>query len=96
VVLNKIDLVGKSSLEKESLDDIKSCSVSCVTGEGIPYLESMLIESIRSLLSSKQGDEGDVLITRERHRRHLKECIEHLEMFLLRSLPMDAAAEELR
>ena len=37
-----------------------------------------------------------VLITRERHRRHLKQCVEHLDAFLSSRLPMDAAAEELR
>jgi tRNA modification GTPase len=36
------------------------------------------------------------MITRERHRRHVKECARHLDRFLLGSLPMDASAEELR
>ena len=39
---------------------------------------------------------GSAMITRERHRRHVKICVSHLRRFLLGTLSMDAAAEELR
>lgn len=39
---------------------------------------------------------GSTMITRERHRRHVKLCVGHLDRFLLGTLPMDAAAEEIR
>lgn len=73
-------------------------SVSCLSGEGIAELENAVAERVRVLLEA--GDESAVgespLITRERHRRHVSQCTDHLRRFLSGSLPMDAAAEELR
>ena len=40
-----------------------------------------------------QGSEHEAS---DRHRRHLTECANHLDMFLSNTLPMDLAAEELR
>lgn len=68
--------------------------VSCITGEGIEKLENVMTVAIRKLLESQSSE--SVLITRERHRRHLKKCTGHLDRFLSRKLPMDLAAEELR
>ena len=42
------------------------------------------------------AQENSVLITRDRHRRHLVETLQHLDDFLSGVLPMDLAAEELR
>lgn len=39
---------------------------------------------------------SSTMITRERHRRHVKLCVGHLDRFLRGTLPMDAAAEEIR
>ena len=81
--------------------------VSCTTGEGIEGLEGALIRSIQFLFSddlnhmshdnnkSNSVREG-AMVTRERHRRHVRQCVRHLDAFLDASLPMDAAAEELR
>jgi tRNA U34 5-carboxymethylaminomethyl modifying GTPase MnmE/TrmE len=68
--------------------------VSCTSGSGLQELENALTASIKSLLEAGAGE--GTLITRERHRRHVKQCVEHLDEFLSRRLPMDAAAEELR
>lgn len=97
MVFNKIDLKDNST-EKNALDErIKTCSISCVTGEGIlKFEETLLSEATWLLNSSRMQGEDNTLITRERHRRHMKNCVSHLDMFLLERLPMDAAAEELR
>ena len=39
---------------------------------------------------------NSTLITRERHRRHLQICADHLDCFLNEHLLMDTSAEELR
>jgi tRNA U34 5-carboxymethylaminomethyl modifying GTPase MnmE/TrmE len=70
-------------------------SISCVSGEGIGALEQAISDAVRKLLESGGSGESP-LITRERHRRHVTQCALHLENFLARTLPMDAAAEELR
>lgn len=103
-VLNKADVEGVSASPKVTSaifsgdPSVGSYVISCKTGAGISELEAAVSAAIRSLLESGGGTgagEG-VLITRERHRRHLKQCIEHLDTFLSSRLPMDAAAEELR
>jgi tRNA U34 5-carboxymethylaminomethyl modifying GTPase MnmE/TrmE len=106
-VLNKADLVSPSQLQNAVLassaarrGDIKETAragcypISCATGDGLAELEAAIAKSIKHLLES-QSTEG-VLITRERHRRHVQQCVEHLDNFLSMELPMDAAAEELR
>lgn len=98
-VLNKADLVEKSPAMESpsnSFFSSSSYSVSCTTGAGLPELEAAISSSIRSLLESGGSQEEGTLITRERHRRHLKQCVEHLDNFLSARLQMDAAAEELR
>jgi tRNA modification GTPase len=97
VVFNKIDLQTPDSTASLFADGVRTCQVSCLSGEGINTFEKLLTDSIASLLQTdKDSKEENVLITRERHRRHLTQCVEHLTMFVSASLPMDAAAEELR
>ncbi len=97
-VLNKKDLVvddsADSSLTSQGLIDATFVPISCSTGEGLAELEQTLETSIQDLVSSSSGE--GTLITRERHRRHLQRCAAHLDEFLNGTLPMDAAAEELR
>lgn len=77
-------------------------TISCTTGQGLDQLEAGLEKAINSYFSaaksSGMSDDSSesVLITRERHRRHVKRCAEHLDNFLHGRLPMDAAAEEIR
>ena len=76
--------------------------LSCSTGNGIGSLEDGLIHAINGILeSSSSSDNSDsnsegALITRDRHRFHVKQCCYHLNRFLNLRLPMDAAAEEIR
>lgn len=74
-------------------------TTSCVRGEGLSALETGIKQEIDRLLqrsASSSSAAESVLITRERHRGHVKRCIDHLNHFLSGYLPMDAAAEELR
>lgn len=99
-----------SLLEKINRNPLAYQRISCMTGEGISELEDKISRAVRDLLAedsnntdkgnqtSKEGLSlgGDGLVTRERHRRHLLNCLFHLDRFLAADLPMDAAAEELR
>ena len=98
-VLNKADLLPEKPVEASSSSHFgsSSYSVSCTTGAGIVEFETALSDSIRSLLEHGGSEAGEgTLITRQRHRTHLKQCVEHLDNFLSARLQMDAAAEELR
>ena len=58
----------------------------------------MLISRIKNCLKNKFVSEEDILITRERHRQHLLQCVNYLEEFLLKNekKDFDKAAEDLR
>ena len=98
-VLNKADLVLNQDAATDGSSGLfgsSSHSISCTTGKGLNELEAAISIAIRSLLESGGEASEGTLITRERHRRHLKQCVEHLDNFLSARLQMDAAAEELR
>jgi tRNA modification GTPase len=78
-----------------------SISISCLTGSGISELENLITNNIKSIFETSSetlasDNDDNILITRDRHRRHLEETVQHLDMFLKQDLPMDLAAEELR
>ena len=76
---------------------VPSYLLSCTTGKGLPELEESISSHIKNMLETgMSSDMESTLITRERHRRHLQMCAEHLDNFLDQSLLMDSAAEELR
>ena len=57
-----------------------------------------LISRIKDKLKDKFVNSDDILITRERHRQHLEQCVLHLENFKNKSQSedFDKAAEDLR
>ena len=57
-----------------------------------------LIFKIKDSLKNKFITEEDILITRERHRQHLLQCVDHLKNFLDKNYKsdFDKAAEDLR
>ncbi len=57
-----------------------------------------LISKIKSNLKNKLISKEDILITRERHRQHLIQCVEHLKEFLNKNdkKDFDKGAEDLR
>ncbi len=74
---------------------------SCMTGEGVHEFECALSEAAMSIITGSIDKKTPIshknaLITRDRHRHHLKQCLSHLNEFLDGNLPMDIAAEELR
>ena len=109
-IFNKIDLLDEKQLPliEEKWKALISTHkfqtnthffhASCTKGKGIDLLESGIGSILQSLLRLQEGSEQaeGVIITRERHRFHLKKCAEHLGRFLDESLSMDLAAEEIR
>jgi len=64
-----------------------SLYVSCATGEGLSLLEETLAQAVKTVLNQAEDSGSDdevegVLITRERHRRHVLSCVRHLSTFL--------------
>ena len=57
-----------------------------------------LISTIKLKLKNKFITSEDILITRERHRQHLEQCVQHLEKFENKNNTedIDKAAEDLR
>ena len=60
--------------------------------------QQQLILKIKNNLKNKFITSDDILITRERHRQHLKQCLEHLKNFNKKNEAedFDKAAEDLR
>lgn len=111
VVLNKADLLPPSGAVPSAVasglaPSLRTHHISCATGSGLAQLETALADSVKRLLSPEGSSSSGgastpvgvvgTMITRERHRRHVKQCVAHLERFLAGRLPMDAAAEEIR
>ncbi len=103
LVFNKIDLVESvDALAKEKFSvSSNHFKISCTKGMGLDLLEKGISDHINRILLSDRNstifnDDESIMITRDRHRRHVRKCVEHLDMFLSASLPMDLAAEEIR
>lgn len=106
-IRNKIDNLGGAATTTSMNNapggtSVQQFDVSCATGDGIPSLESALTQAALSLLQPSETVDGasdateSAVITRDRHRSHVKRCVRHLDEFIEAGLPMDAAAEELR
>ena len=92
LVVNKSDLI-KETLDKE-ISKFNHVLISLKDNLNI----DKLIEKIKEQLKNKFISEEDILITRERHRQHLVQCIDHLKNFLEKNnkKDFDKAAEDLR
>ena len=95
---NAILVVNKSDLLEGELDpkilEIDHVLISLKRNLNI----DKLISKIKDKLKNKFISNEDILITRERHRQHLIQCVEHLEDFLDKNeiKDFDKAAEDLR
>ena len=92
LVINKIDLVNSEiNLKIKNFDHVL---VSVKDNLNI----DQLILKIKKKLKSKFINSEDILITRERHRQHLKQCLDNLRSFNKKNetLEFDKAAEDLR
>ncbi len=92
VVINKSDL-GVRNLSRLK-NDIIPIIISIKENKNI----NKLIDKIKSKLKKQFLKNNDVVITRSRHRYHLKECDKHLKSFLDKkgNEDYDKAAEDLR
>ena len=62
------------------------------------FFNLLLIFKIKNKLKNKFISSEDILITRERHRQHLEQCLEYLKNFEEKNQAedFDKAAEDLR
>ncbi len=95
---NAILVVNKSDLLKEKLDPeiLKLNHVLISLKDNLNIDE--LISKIKNNLKNKFVTQEDILITRERHRQHLLQCVNHLKNFESKNdkKDFDKAAEDLR
>src|SRR5210317_666441 len=92
LVINKSDLLeGDVDAEIKQLDHVL---ISIKENSNIDEL----ILKIKNNLKNKFKTSNDILITRERHRQHLEQCLEHLKNFNKKNEDedFDKAAEDLR
>ncbi len=95
---NAILIVNKSDLINGSLNElIKNYNHILVSIKNNLNL-NQLISKIKNKLKNKFVSSQDILITRERHRQNLQQCISHLKDFKNKneSKEFDKAAEDLR
>ena len=92
IVVNKSDL----GIDKIS-QDFKKYNPIYISLKNEKNIDS-LISSIKDKLKNKFIGSQDILITRERHRHHLEQCVHHLNNFEKKnnSEDFDKAAEDLR
>ena len=95
---NSILVINKSDLLQKNLDDqikkLEHVLISIIKNSNL----DILIDKIKNKLKNKFISNEDILITRERHRQHLKQCVDHLKNFSKKNKndDFDKAAEDLR
>ena len=92
LVINKSDLVKRKINNKYKKHECISISIKKDLNL------NKLIKKIRNKLKNKFTKSGEILITRERHRQNLIDCVYHLENFKKKKAEsdFDKAAEDLR
>ena len=95
---NAILVVNKSDLLEKDIDSkIKKINHVLISIKENKNVEE-LISKIKSKLKNKFTTTEDILITRERHRQHLQQCLDHINNFNQKKEieDFDKAAEDLR
>jgi tRNA modification GTPase len=95
---NSILVINKSDLSKGDIDpEIKKFNHVLISIKENLNIDE-LISKIKNNLKNKFITSDDILITRERHRQHLEQCLEHLNNFNKKNEveDFDKAAEDLR
>jgi len=95
---NAILVINKSDLLNGDIDpEIKKLNHVLISIKANLNIEE-LISKIKNNLKNKFITSDDILITRERHRQHLKQCLKHLKNFNKKNEveDFDKAAEDLR
>ena len=95
---NSILVINKSDLLQKNLDPqikkLEHVLISIIKNSNL----DILINKIKNKLKNKFISTEDILITRERHRQHLEQCVEHLKSFSnkKKNYDLDKGAEDLR
>ena len=95
---NSILVINKSDLLQKNLDEqikkLEHVLISIIKNSNL----DILINKIKNKLKNKFISSEDILITRERHRQHLEQCVEHLKNFgdKKKNDDLDKGAEDLR
>ncbi len=91
-------VINKSDLLKEKLDSETSKFNHVLISLKNNLNIDKLISKIKNHLKNKFISDEDILITRERHRQHLLQCVEHLKNFTDKNdkKDFDKGAEDLR
>ena len=95
---NAILVINKSDLLDGEIDpEIKKLNHVLISIKENLNVDE-LISKIKNDLKNKFITSDDILITRERHRQHLEQCLEHLKDFNKKKEleDFDKAAEDLR
>jgi tRNA modification GTPase len=95
---NAILVINKSDLLKEDLDsEIKKYEHVLISVKNDLKIGDLILK-IKSKLKNKFLSSDDILITRERHRQHLEQCLGHLKNFEQKNKDedFDKGAEDLR
>ncbi len=95
---NSILVINKSDLLQKNLDEqikkLEHVLISIIKNSNL----DILINKIKNKLKNRFISNEDILITRERHRQHLEQCVEHLKNFndMKKGDDLDKGAEDLR
>jgi len=95
---NAILVINKSDLLDGEIDpEIKKLNHVLISIKENLKIDELILK-IKNNLKNKFITSDDILITRERHRQHLKQCLEHLKNFNKKNEveDFDKAAEDLR
>ncbi|MDC0046651.1 tRNA uridine-5-carboxymethylaminomethyl(34) synthesis GTPase MnmE [Candidatus Pelagibacter sp.] len=95
---NAILVINKSDLLERDIDpEIKKINHVLISIKENLNIDELIL-NIKSNLKNKFITNDDILITRERHRQHLQQCLDHLKNFNQKNEieDFDKAAEDLR
>ena len=95
---NAILIINKSDLLEKDIDpEIKKINHVLISIKENKNIEELILK-IKNNLKNKFISGDDILITRERHRQHLQQCLDHLQNFNQKKEieDFDKAAEDLR
>ena len=95
---NAILVINKSDLLKNNTgQDIKKINHVLISIKDNQNIDELILK-IKNYLKNKFITSEDILITRERHRQHLQQCLDHLNNFNQKKdlQDFDKAAEDLR
>ncbi len=95
---NAILVINKSDLLENEIDSkIKNINHVLISIKDNKNIDELILK-IKNNLKNKFITSDDILITRERHRQHLEQCLDHLNHFNKKKEieDFDKAAEDLR